>query len=145
MPYYFKLHIKPHIWHFDFENILCLVAFKCMNLQRSARTLPRRSFSIKPPSKITPRCRQSQTSIYLKTRQTTRIFTVQLNTLRKNIQINVFILVLFKYILFLMLMIMNVIVIFPHVEPDNAKTVKFWLQLINITKCAIRTQKSLKY
>lgn len=31
-------------------------------------------------------------------------------------------------------MIMNAIAIFPHVKPSNAKTVKYLLQLINITQ-----------
>jgi hypothetical protein len=41
---------------------------------------------------------------------------------------------MFIYILFMISMIMNVIAIFPHVKPSNAKTVKYLLQLINITQ-----------
>jgi len=104
-----------------------------MDLQRSARTLPKMSLSIiKSQNKTTRGCRLSQANIYLKTRQTIRIFKIQIITLKTNIQISVCVLALFKCILFLMLIMMNIIVIFPNVEPNNAETAKCTLQIINL-------------
>jgi hypothetical protein len=65
-------------------------------------------------------CRERQVSLLPKTRQTTRLFEIQIITLMTKFQIYVCVLVLLSYMIFWGLMTLNNIVSFLNVEPKTA-------------------------
>ena len=74
--------------------------------------------------------RERQVSLLPKTRQTTRLFEMQIITLMTTFQIYVCVLVLFSYMTFWILMTLNNIVLFLNVEPHTARPAMFWLQVL---------------
>ena len=115
--------------HFVPEDIICPVAIKCMNLPRSGRILARTSPSMKGSDKTAPWTRgrrEQQVFLFPKTRLTTRLFEIQIITLKTLFLIYVCVLVLFSYMIFWILMNLNNSFSFLNLEP---KTTIFWLQM----------------